>query len=240
MRMRFSIKTVSVILVVSLAVSLGCLAWFFYQKYFSTVKDSINRQIYTPGPLEVQDENDQAYLTRSGIIDWTNKERSKHGLARLNENDRLNRSAQLKVTDMFKEQYFAHNSPTGESVADLADDVNYNYLIIGENLALGNFIDDQALVKAWMDSPGHRANILKESYTQIGVAVFQGYYQGRRSWMAVQHFATPQSICSAPNESLKDQIEDNQEKINLLKDQIIQLKAEINQAGRKNRVIINC
>jgi uncharacterized protein YkwD len=92
---------------------------------------------------------------------------------------------------MFENQYFAHESPTGEKVSDLAKKFGYDFLLIGENLAMGNFSSDEDLVLAWMESPGHRENILNEKYQEIGVAVKKGIFEGKEVWIAVQHFGLP-------------------------------------------------
>jgi chromosome segregation ATPase len=85
--------------------------------------------------------------------------------------------------------------------------------VIGENLALGNFLNDQELVQGWMDSPGHRANILHQQYTELGVAVLQGTYQGETTWIAVQHFGKPLSACAQPSSGLNQQIETNKQRL---------------------------
>ncbi|MDP4010454.1 MAG: CAP domain-containing protein [Candidatus Spechtbacteria bacterium] len=148
-------------------------------------------------------------LTRSGVIEWTNIQRELAGLPALSENSKLNESSAIKVDDMFEKQYFAHVSPSGEDSGDLADSVQYAFVFIGENLALGNFGSDELLVDAWMASPGHRENILKAGYTEIGVSVKRGEFEGRQTWLAVQHFGKPLSDCPQPQESLKNQIQAN-------------------------------
>ena len=129
------------------------------------------------------------------------------------ENTKLDQSAELKAQDMLKNQYFAHTSPSGMAVGNLAEKVGYEFIAIGENLALGNFENDEALVQAWMDSPGHRANILNSRYQEIGVAVLKGVFEGRTTWLAVQHFGLPLSVCPSPQEGVKLTIDANQNKI---------------------------
>src|SRR5262249_8345343 len=126
-------------------------------------------------PLRGGDASANVTLTQAGVIKWTNIQRQENGaLPALTVNAKLNESAQLKLKDMFAKQYFEHVSPSGVGPDGLANEVGYAYASIGENLALGNFADDRALVQAWMDSPGHRANILGKSYREIGVAVGKG------------------------------------------------------------------
>ncbi|MEN9649704.1 MAG: hypothetical protein RL094_671 [Candidatus Parcubacteria bacterium] len=146
-------------------------------------------------------------LTATGIIAFTNTERYKAGLKALNPNTKLSASAQLKLDDMFKNQYFEHVSPTGVSVADLADKAGYSFIVIGENLALGNFGGDEKVVAAWMASPGHKANILNKKYQEIGIAVGQRLYEGKKQWIAVQHFGTPIEACPSPNKDEKQAID---------------------------------
>ncbi len=168
-----------------------------------------SKKIETPGPLLVSDNlltnnTKNIKLTSKGVIDITNKYRTENGnLGLLTENSKLNFSAEKKLQDMFVKGYFEHISPDGVGVGDLGTQVSYEYIIIGENLALGNFKDDKALVDAWMASPGHRANILKKQYTEIGVAVGKGSYNGNTVWMGVQHFGLPKSACPSIDEVLQ-------------------------------------
>jgi len=123
----------------------------------------------------------------------------------------------LQLDDIFEKQYFAHISPEGLGPSDLAEKSGYEYIMIAENLALGNFKDDNTLVNAWMDSPGHRANILNNRYTEIGVAVGKGFFSESNEnnkeeiatevWIAVQEFGLPLSSCPKPEESLLNTIE---------------------------------
>lgn len=167
------------------------------------------------------------------MIYWTNKQRENFGVLSLKENELLNQSAQLKLRDMFEKEYFAHESPTGTEIKDLIDKVGYEFILIGENLAMGNFKDDKDLVMSWMESEGHRENILNAKYQEIGVAVGQGIFEGRKVWMAVQHFGKPLSACVQPNESLKVQIEENEEKLENLEGTLSTIKSEIEKIKPK-------
>jgi uncharacterized protein YkwD len=196
-------------------------------KIIEFLKEETTKQVLTPPPLRIPEENPESFLTRSGIIEWTNKEREEQGLAPLEENEKLNYSALIKAQDMFAKQYFSHDSPSGVSVGDLAQSVGYEFIIIGENLALGDFHNDEEILQGWMNSPGHRENILNDRYQEIGVAVVKDIFEGRTTWIAVQHFATPIYVCPQPNNLLKAEIELNQEKIEGLYESIISLRDEI-------------
>lgn len=187
------------------------------------------KTVVTPGPLRaVVRTSNTSDLTVSGIIAYTNKERAQNGgLPALTENALLDRDAQMKLADMFAKQYFEHESPSGVGPADLAKTVGYAYVIVGENLALGDFGSDQGVVTAWMNSPGHRANILNTHYQEIGVAVGKGMYEGSETWLAVQSFGAPLSACPAIDYALKSQIDGNNVKIAALRTELDAKKALI-------------
>jgi uncharacterized protein YkwD len=172
-----------------------------------TVLNKIEVPISLPPPLRIENQEPESILSNAGVIKWTNEQRKNNSLPPLVMNQKLSAAALAKAQDMLKNQYFAHTSPSGIGAADLAKKVGYEYLAIGENLAMGDFGDDQALVQAWMDSPGHRANILNSRYTEIGVAVIKGSYQGQTTWMAVQEFGLPRQACPPPNQETKTAID---------------------------------
>lgn len=182
-----------------------------------------------PPPLRVT-QGKKGFLTKQGIVEWTNSERKNYGLLPLKVNPLLEKSAQLKLDDMFAHQYFAHVSPSGVELKDWINKVGYDFILIGENLAMGNFENDRDLVLAWMESPGHRENILNPKYQEIGVAVKEGLFEGKRIWIAVQHFGKSLSACPQPDELLRKRIEERQQQIKDLEDELLLLQKEI----RKN------
>lgn len=189
--------------------------------------------VSAPPPLRAPTAAPSGSLTLSGVLKWTNVQRRDNGgLPPLSLNDKLNAAAKAKMDDLFAKQYFEHVSPTGVGPAELAASVGYVYVVIGENLALGNFKDDQALVQAWMDSPGHRANILSASYTEIGIAVGQGTYEGHRTWIAVQEFGKPRSACPYVDDTLRAKIDADEAAIKQLEAQADRLKAELDASPR--------
>ncbi len=171
-------------------------------------------------------------LSSSNIIKETNQNRKVNGnLTELKQNSQLNFSAEKKLQDMFVKQYFEHNSPSGVGIKDLGSEIGYKYILIGENLALGNFDSDKALVDAWMASPGHRANILNKKYSEIGVAVGQGQYNGRNVWMAVSHFGLPQSACPTIDRVLYGIIQLSEQEIKKLTVDLFERHEKINKGG---------
>jgi uncharacterized protein YkwD len=187
----------------------------------------IQQEIIAPSPLRGPTEQVASNLTVEGTLQQTNLQRSQNGLLALSTNAKLTAMAQAKIDDMFNKQYFEHQSPTGVGPGDLAKTAGYNYLIVGENLALGNFKDDATLLEAWMNSPGHRENILNSKYKEIGVAVKRGVYEGQTVWMAVQEFGRPASDCLLPNKALGMWIETNQASLSGLEKKLQTLDAQI-------------
>jgi uncharacterized YkwD family protein len=111
-------------------------------------------------------------------------ERAKNGLAALSIDASITKTATLKSQDMAKNNYFSHTSPTYGSPFDLMKQYGVSYRFAGENIAMGQASPAQVM-NDWMNSQGHRENILKSSYTKIGVGVAQNA-NGTYYW--TQHF----------------------------------------------------
>ena len=111
------------------------------------------------------------------VVKLTNAERTKAGLKALQTDDKLMAAAREKSQDMQSKNYFSHTSPTFGSPFDRMKALGITYKSAGENIAQGQRTP-QEVVQAWMDSPGHRANILNANYTHIGV----GYVKSGNYW----------------------------------------------------------
>lgn len=192
-----------------------------------TAVENIKAEIFTPGGLRAKFEAQNAFLTVSGVIAETNANRELHGRPVLKENKLLSEAALAKVKDMFAGQYFEHISPDGRGPADLAKRAGYVYITVGENLALGNYKDDAALVDAWMNSPGHRANIIHDRFTEIGVAVLKNTFEGKTTWLAVQEFGRPASDCPRVDDFLKQQIDSGKLEVDRLEQQVLSAKQQL-------------
>jgi hypothetical protein len=127
------------------------------------------------------------------LVDLTNGERHLLNLNQLKISPLLEEAAQRKAEDMARKSYFAHVSPEGVTPWHWFDNVGYNFRYAGENLAV-NFSDSNDVVKAWMDSTSHKANILSGHFTEIGIATAKGRYQGRETTFVVQMFGHPTSL----------------------------------------------
>ena len=143
--------------------------------------------IAKPGVLGYSSE-----ITAQKVLDQTNLLRQKSGLPILKYNQVLSDSATAKAKNMFAENYWAHNSPSGKTPWDFFRQVNYQYSIAGENLAK-DFYNTDSMMKAWMNSPTHKANIVSPKYQEIGIGVVNGVLRGVKTTLVVQHFGTPQN-----------------------------------------------
>ena len=104
----------------------------------------------------------------SQVVTLVNKERASNGLQSLASDSQLAKLAQMKAEDMAKNGYFSHTSPTYGSAFDMMKKYGVSYKTAGENIAKGQKTA-QSVMNGWMNSSGHRANILKSDYTKIGV-----------------------------------------------------------------------
>ena len=121
------------------------------------------------------------------VVDRTNAERARHGLRALTVDQRLAAAAQAHSADMVRRAFFAHESPDGRQVWDRAVAAGYAYRKVAENIAAGQRTAEE-VVRGWMGSPGHRANILDGDLTQIGVGRADG---GSYGVYWTQVFGTP-------------------------------------------------
>ena len=104
-----------------------------------------------------------------------NEQRTANGLAPLTISSDLSVKARIKSRDMLENRYFDHNSPTYGSPFDLMKSLGITYRSAGENIAMG-YRTAEAVVNAWMNSSGHRANILSTSYQSFGIGYVDGYW----------------------------------------------------------------
>lgn len=206
--------------------------WGAYQ---ATQLFPLPSRIATPGPLRLPFQPLAGNLTVDGVLSETNRHRATASLPSLTINAKLTQAAQAKLTDMFTHQYFEHVSPQGKGPADVVTTAGYAYLRVGENLALGNFANGTVLVQAWMDSPGHRANILSKYSTEIGIAVGEGTFEGKKTWLAVQEFGEPASTCPAPAPSLKTAIDKNKAALAALNQQLAAQRAAIEASHNQDQ-----
>lgn len=116
--------------------------------------------------------------TEPQMINLVNIERERVGISKLKENGLLDLSARNKACDMQNKKYFTHNTLEGKEPWFFISDTGYNYKLAGENMT--NILNPSDAIKALMDSPKHRENILNPDYKEIGIGMCGTYL--------VQHF----------------------------------------------------
>lgn len=136
-----------------------------------------NPNLIYPGQiLTIPEVNSSVLAFENEVIRLVNEIRAQNGLKTLTANWELSRVARYKSQDMVDNRYFSHTSPTYGSPFQMIRAFGLSFRTAGENIAYGQRTP-QAVVNAWMNSSGHRANILNASYTQIGVGyVANGHY----------------------------------------------------------------
>ena len=129
----------------------------------------------TTTPTTPVDSSVSAYENQ--VLQLVNVERQKNGLSALTMDTALSNVARKKSEDMKAKNYFSHTSPTYGSPFDMMKQFGISYKAAGENIAMGQRTP-QEVVTAWMNSPGHRANILNANFTHLGV----GYVASGNYW----------------------------------------------------------
>lgn len=133
--------------------------------------------IYPGDILTIPSLDTQMLDYEQEVVRLVNEIRQKNGLGTLKSNWQLARVARYKSQDMHDKKYFSHTSPTYGSPFDMMKNFGISYRYAGENIAMG-YRSPSAVVDGWMNSPGHRANILNGNYTEIGV----GYVSDGSYW----------------------------------------------------------
>ncbi|MEK7634194.1 MAG: CAP domain-containing protein [Patescibacteria group bacterium] len=130
------------------------------------------------------------------LYQLTNEQRQKNNLSSLSLNSNLSLAAQKKAENMFQNNYWSHYGD-GKTPWDFILDAGYKYEYAGENLAK-NFLFNNGVVDAWMNSTTHRDNLLKREYTEVGYAIVNGVLNGEQTTLVVQMFGTPLSGSFSP------------------------------------------
>jgi uncharacterized protein YkwD len=127
---------------------------------------------------------------RAEILARVNEARRKAGVKALRSDSRLDRAAQRHAEDMLARGFFAHESPEDKTVRERAKAAGYDWRTIGENIAEGQFTVDEVMT-TWLNSPGHRRNILDPRFEELGVGLALGRANGRHRVLWAQAFGTP-------------------------------------------------
>lgn len=141
----------------------------------TTPQPEQQQPVKAPQPTTPQAESNLSAFEKK-VVDLTNQERAKNGLPALKVDLTLSKMAHEKSRDMSANGYFSHTSPTYGSPFDMMKKYGISYRSAGENIAMGQRTPEE-VVKAWMNSEGHRKNILSSNFNYIGVGyVSQGNY----------------------------------------------------------------
>jgi len=132
----------------------------------------------------------------SEAVELTNQERIINGLHGLRGNDQLAVSSRGHAIDMATNDYFSHDSLDGRAFSDRISAAGYTYASCAENIAAG-YADAEAVVNGWMNSPGHRANILNEDFCDIGVGyAYNAAREYKHYW--TQNFGRQPNVDTCP------------------------------------------
>jgi hypothetical protein len=156
----------------------------------------------------------ESNITITSLFNQTNVARQQAGVGTLKLNDKLDQAAYLKAQDMFANQYWAHVSPTGVQPWAWFSKVGYNYNEAGENLAK-NFSTTNGVMTAWLNSPTHKANIVKSTYQDVGFAVVSGELNKQPTTLIVALYGEPadQSVANTGAASFSESSQTTQPNI---------------------------
>lgn len=183
----------------SVGVAAGC-----QQDDPNSLRAIIGDSIAPAGPVDPCVKTDDNDRLIADLLDRVNHERQKRNLQPVKRNDTLDRIAEFYACRLIDGGFFSHVDPDDDSRIDSrAGDFGYAFRKIGENLGAGQYSVEQVM-REWMRSPGHRANILDPDFTEIGLAVRLG---GEHRVYWVQEFGRP--LTAAPIDEQADDVAPN-------------------------------
>jgi uncharacterized protein YkwD len=164
---------VGTLLIITVLLEVSAIAFLFVPNFASTL-------------------NNFAAVLPAVLIAKANETRQSAQLGELVENPILTHAATIKAQDMAARGYFAHVDPDGNQPWHYLGLAGYQYVSAGENLAV-NFTDSTEVHRAWLNSPTHKANIVRPQFTEIGIGTARGMYKGKDVIFVVQFFGIPQA-----------------------------------------------
>ena len=123
-------------------------------------------------------------ITAENVTALMNAWRAEAGMGPLRLDGKLTKAAESRMQDMIDGEWWSHESPEGTSPFVWVTAHSYNYVAVAENLAAG-FETARLLVESWLESPGHRANILNPMYADCGIAIIEGRTDRRSSGKSI-------------------------------------------------------
>jgi len=131
-----------------------------------------------------------AEVLSSVLVLETNDFRATNNEKNLTENPLLTQAAQMKAEDMAMKGYFSHIAPNGDAPWVWFNKAGYKYDYAGENLAV-DYTESSDVTAGWINSAKHKANLLNTNFTEIGIGVAKGMFEGHETTFVVQFFASP-------------------------------------------------
>ncbi len=138
----------------------------------------------------IDQKRDNSIVNTYSLLNLVNQERQSVDINNLEINPKLQAAAEQKAMDIITNQYFSHTSKTGKIFSAWIKESDYEYLRVGENLAIF-FNDNKNIVDAWMESEKHRQNILNPYYKETGIAVIYDNFENKNTHIIVQIFGEP-------------------------------------------------
>lgn len=139
-------------------------------------------------------------ISENYIFKLINEERTKNDIIPLTLNNKLTQAAINKAKYLAENNSFDHSSNNGDSFSSWIKDTGYEYSFIGENLAK-DFSNEKSIIKAWLQSSGHKENILNSNFTETGIAAYNN--------IVVQIFGRPQSLPLSIKKTIGDHLSEN-------------------------------
>lgn len=157
---------------------------------FSAIVTSLVLLWFTPATRVLPYRTLLSSITQDRVIAEVNPYRASIGATPLQVSSLLTEAARLKAEDMLNRDYFSHYGPAGELPWTWLSRVGYQYAGAGENLAI-DFADPTSLVSAWLASPTHAANIKNGVFTELGIGIANGDFEGRDTTVVVMFLGKP-------------------------------------------------
>ena len=160
----------------------GVGSWYIVQvegDYIGAVSKKYVKPIYSSSSNTGNNQNTTASMTadEKEVFDLINKQRTNNGLQPLKVDSEVQRVARIKAQDMVDNNYFAHESPTYGTPFNMLKSFKISYKTAGENIAANS--SNSGAVTAWMNSSGHKANILSSNYNYTGIGVVSSPKYGK-------------------------------------------------------------
>ena len=242
MRYSFLQLFVSLIILGILGIAFGIIPLPDWMTDYSTNRISLKNQSasYDAAQNHILESVEYGYSDMD-ILDEINKERVKSGAGPLVFSIDLERSARQKTEDMITHTYFSHERD-GRVFENFIEDEHYEYIVIGENLARGEFKSVPKLVRAWLSSPAHKKNIVDPRFQETGIALIPGTYNGTTVLYVTQHFGTQKSVCLNISSKHSSELSILQQTLKERGDEVISIKqtlSDIGEAGTERTKLLN-